>query len=402
MLKFVIVLLVCALTLPQNAISNDEVSVFDMVDSTKDKAKSQNGLQTINIQAIAPTDEPTNIDDSDVYQPIEPSTIDLNISQMPESVYIHQVFSVDFTVNTKQNLTFDLNLDVNASDITWLNPKPTWKKNDNGIYSSTLWFEANSTQAKFNEIKLTLNRNSQYFQDASINPPTPLINDLTSNDNFSNTVCDSLEIKKIKASKFDDNFNIINIELQIKNGNLGSFYIPGDYLRQGMESVKGSYLSQTGNYFIVADKNISNIKFSYYSLQDNKFHVFDMDFKVQDDILSTQVDLNPKESEFEIYKDIFMYSLIAIFILIFVFKRSYYSLVISIALIAYAFYSNKPFSNAILKENSEVKILPTHNSSIFFISKKEENVKVMAKKDNYTKIMLENKKIGWVKDENLQ
>ena len=123
---------------------------------------------------------------------------------------------------------------------------------------------------------------------------------------------------------------------------------------------------------------------------------------MQDDDLSTQVNLNPKESEFELYKDITIYSLIAIFLLFFIFKKSYYSLIIAIVFGIYSFYDNKPFSDATLKANSEVKILPTNNSTIFYISDKPQSVKVMSKNDKYTKILLENKNIGWVKNEDME
>ncbi|MBC3782304.1 SH3 domain-containing protein, partial [Campylobacter fetus subsp. venerealis] len=65
-------------------------------------------------------------------------------------------------------------------------------------------------------------------------------------------------------------------------------------------------------------------------------------------------------------------------------------------------YDNRPFSDAKLKINSEVKILPTSNSTIFFVANRPEKVKIMAKNGNYTKILLENKKIGWVSNENIE
>ncbi|EAH8299367.1 SH3 domain-containing protein [Campylobacter fetus] len=397
-----------------------EVSIFDMIDgkTTQNKENTiknnqqqntilqQNAKKQIlpsEIQKIAPTDEPDeNIDSAQIYQTIEPNKLILTASKMPRSVYIYQVFSIKLKADTEQNLNFDLNLTVDSNDLIWLNPKPNWSELKRGIYETTLWFEANSTNANISNITLTLNRNDSFFQKSSISTEIPLIKNLKTDDKFANMVADKLEIKKVKSSKFDELYNLITIELESKNGNLSSFFIPQNFEKQGIESIKGDFVNQNGNYFIIADKDIKNINFSYYNLKSSKFESFDIDIKVEVDDLSTQVNLNPKESEFELYKDIALYFIIVIFLLLFIFKRSYYSFIIAIAFGIYTFYDNRPFSDAKLKINSEVKILPTSNSTIFFVANRPEKVKIMAKNGNYTKILLENKKIGWVSNENIE
>ncbi|MFW5618471.1 SH3 domain-containing protein [Campylobacter hyointestinalis] len=390
-----IVLLACFI------FARDEVSVFDMVGEQNTPQK-----KTINIddiKKIAPTDEPDyNTVGTQIYENIEPNETKMSVSKIKKSVYVHQIFSLDLKADTGHNLAFDLNLSINANDISWLNPKPNWIQSKKGVYDTTLWFEANKESANIEDITLILNRNGDFFQKASIKPKLPLIKNLKQAENFSNTVADNLEIKKVKSSKFDDENNLITLELEIKNGNLSSFFIPSNFQKQGIESIKGDYNNQTGNYFIIANNKIKSIEFSYYNLKEAKFKNFNLDVNVQDDDLSTQVNLNPKESEFELYKDITIYSLIAIFLLFFIFKKSYYSLIIAIVFGIYSFYDNKPFSDATLKANSEVKILPTNNSTVFYISDKPQSVKVMSKNDKYTKILLENKNIGWVKNEDME
>ena len=112
--------------------------------------------------------------------------------------------------------------------------------------------------------------------------------------------------------------------------------------------------------------------------------------------------LNPKDGEFQLYKEISVYIAIVISLLIFIWQRSYYWLLIAIAFIAYSLYDNKPFSDATLKDGAKVRILPMPNSTIFAITTKEQNVKVITKKDNFTKIILQNQTIGWVENENIK
>ena len=58
-----------------------------------------------------------------------------------------------------------------------------------------------------------------------------------------------------------------------------------------------------------------------------------------------------------------------------------------------------PKGNVILKKGTKVQILPTKNSTVFYIVKKETNAKILNKKGNYIKIKINNK-IGWINENN--
>lgn len=58
-----------------------------------------------------------------------------------------------------------------------------------------------------------------------------------SNKDFSHLVASSLEIKKVKASYFDDANIIMMVELNATNTNLKSFFIEG-IQKQGIEKFK--------------------------------------------------------------------------------------------------------------------------------------------------------------------
>ena len=106
--------------------------------------------------------------------------------------------------------------------------------------------------------------------------------------------------------------------------------------------------------------------------------------------------------EFRLYKELSIYIAIILFLLLFIWKKSYYSFIIAVAFIAYAIYDNKPFSEAKLKANSKIRILPMPNSTIFAIAAKEQNVKIITKNENFTKIILQNETIGWVENESIK
>ena len=354
------------------------------------------------MQGIADTDEVMDIDPSLIYQNIDPIELVLTSQIKEKSIYIYQPFTLNLTANTDKVLDFDMNLTMRSTDITWLNPKPLWKKKSAGIYETTIHLIASSAQSNIDALTLTLKRNGIFFQNKTIKPDLPKIKNIQLRTDFANFVGENLEIKMVKSSKFNEYSNLTTIELASKNGNLSLFQIPGEFQKQGFDSLKGDYKNQTGIYFIISDNNKTNINFSYYDYTQNIFKELNLDIKVQDNDLSTQVPLNPKEGEFRLYKELSIYIAIILFLLLFIWKKSYYSFIIAVAFIAYAIYDNKPFSEAKLKANSKIRILPMPNSTIFAIAAKEQNVKIITKNENYTKIILQNQTIGWVDNESIK
>lgn len=354
------------------------------------------------MQGIADTDEVMDIDPSLIYQNIDPIELVLTSQIKEKSIYIYQPFTLNLTANTDKVLDFDMNLTMRSTDITWLNPKPLWKKKSAGIYETTIHLIASSAQSNIDALTLTLKRNGIFFQNKTIKPNLPKIKNIQLRTDFANFVGENLEIKMVKSSKFNEYSNLTTIELASKNGNLTLFNIPGEFQKQGFDSLKGDYKNQTGIYFIISDNNKTNINFSYYDYTQNIFKELNLDIKVQDNDLSTQVPLNPKEGEFRLYKELSIYIAIILFLLLFIWKKSYYSFIIAVAFIAYAIYDNKPFSEAKLKANSKIRILPMPNSTIFAIAAKEQNVKIITKNENFTKIILQNETIGWVENESVK
>lgn len=354
------------------------------------------------MQGIADTDEVMDIDPSLIYQNIDPIELVLTSQIKEKSIYIYQPFTLNLTANTDKVLDFDMNLTMRSTDITWLNPKPLWKKKSAGIYETTIHLIASSAQSNIDALTLTLKRNGIFFQNKTIKPNLPKIKNIQLRTDFANFVGENLEIKMVKSSKFNEYSNLTTIELASKNGNLSLFQIPGEFQKQGFDSLKGDYKNQTGIYFIISDNNKTNINFSYYDYTQNIFKELNLDIKVQNNDLSTQVPLNPKEGEFRLYKELSIYIAIILFLLLFIWKKSYYSFIIAVAFIAYAIYDNKPFSEAKLKANSKIRILPMPNSTIFAIAAKEQNVKIITKNENFTKIILQNETIGWVENESIE
>lgn len=387
---------------------NAQPSIFDMMKKTQNEpqieenttSKPGSYLTKEQLESITGGSFKTNITNATIFTPTKPQGMILSVNKLPRFVYEYQIYSLNFRANTQNSANFDLNLTIQKNEyLKWLNPQIKWIKDGFGIYETTLFFQAIDKKAKLQSINLELSLNGETKQKSSFYPKMPEILSIKSDKNFSHIVANELNLKKHKTTEFDDNFNLTTINFEIKNGDLSSFFIDSIPTKQGVENIKGNYERSQGYYFVVLDKNISELNFSYFDLKNKKLQNYKIEIKAENDAVSTQSGLNPKESEFEAYKTLAIYFSIAILLLIFLFSRNILSLVFALAICIFALYLNKEYKNGLVFENSVIRILPTQNSTSFYTTKKDEKVEIFATQNGYKKIMLKDGKIGWVKDE---
>ena len=301
--------------------------------------------------------------------------------------------------DTQSDLEFEFETQLDETNIKWLNKKNfQWVKGDENKYIGTFYLEATSIDAKTLRVSLDLKRNGENYQNSNINIFLPKLKELRSDENYNHIVADNLEVKKFKTTKFDDINNIMVVEIYGNNVDLSAFNIENKtILKQGVDTINGDFNSQSAYYFAVFKPNKKTLDFNYYNLKKAKFESFSLPVSVEEDEVSTQIGLNPKQSEFSTYKDITIYSLVAIFILLAIWRRKLSYFFVAAVFIALGIYTYNPFGKAVLKPDVSVTILPTKNSTVFYTSRKNENVEILDTKDDYSKILFADGKIGWVR-----
>ncbi|WP_103600469.1 SH3 domain-containing protein [Campylobacter concisus] len=412
------------------AINTDEVSVFDMMDEaredkfvnsptsnpkTQKPPKEQDFSRKFvspqperitpeQMRNIVPTNEPDiSVPDNQVYDKIKVKELLLKATNVPKNVVIGEIFSVEIVADTQNDFEFEFETQLDETNIKWLNKKNfQWVKSEDNKYVGTFYLEATSIDAKTLKVSLTLKRNGENYQNSSINIFLPKLKELRSDENYNHIVADNLEVKKFKTTKFDDINNIMVVEIYGNNVDLSAFNIENKtILKQGVDTINGDFNSQSAYYFAVFKPNKKSLDFNYYNLKKAKFESFSLPVSVEDDDVSTQIGLNPKQSEFSTYKDITIYSCAVIFILLAIWRRRLSYFFVAAVFIALGIYTYNPFGKAVLKPDISVSILPTKNSTIFYTSRKNENVEILDTKGDYSKILFADGKIGWVKKDNL-
>ncbi len=423
-------LFISLLVLKLFAVNTDEVSVFDMMDEaredkfvnsptsnpkTQKPPKEQDFSRKFvspqperitpeQMRNIVPTNEPDiSVPDNQVYDKIKVKELLLKATNVPKNVVIGEIFSVEIVADTQNDFEFEFETQLDETNIKWLNKKNfQWVKSEDNKYVGTFYLEATSIDAKTLKVSLTLKRNGENYQSSSINIFLPRLKELRSDENYNHIVADNLEVKKFKTTKFDDINNIMVVEIYGNNVDLSAFNIENKtILKQGVDTINGDFNSQSAYYFAVFKPNKKSLDFNYYNLKKAKFESFSLPVSVEDDDVSTQIGLNPKQSEFSTYKDVTIYSCAVIFILLAIWRRRLSYFFVATIFIALGIYTYNPFGKAVLKPEISVSILPTKNSTIFYTSHKNENVEILDTKGDYSKILFADGKIGWVKKDNL-
>ena len=423
-------LFISLLVLNLFAENTDEVSVFDMMDEaredkfvnsptsnpkTQKPPKEQDfsrkfvSLQPERItpeqmRNIVPTNEPDiSVPDNQVYDKIKVKELLLKATNVPKNVVIGEIFSVEIVADTQNDFEFEFETQLDETNIKWLNKKNfQWVKSEDNKYVGTFYLEATSIDAKTLKVGLDLKRNGENYQSSSINIFLPKLKELRSDENYNHIVADNLEVKKFKTTKFDDINNIMVVEIYGNNVDLSAFNIENKtILKQGVDTINGDFNSQSAYYFAVFKPNKKSLDFNYYNLKKAKFESFSLPVSVEDDDVSTQIGLNPKQSEFSTYKDVTIYSCAVIFLLLAIWRRRLSYFFVAAVFIALGIYTYNPFGKAVLKPDISVSILPTKNSTVFYTSRKNENVEILDAKGDYSKILFADGKIGWVKKDNL-
>jgi len=221
------------------------------------------------------------------------------------------------------------------------------------------------------------------------------IKDLPKIENFCKVLADKLEVTNIIASKFNSNYNLLSFSIKGKNANLEDFSI-------NLKDENLSLISLNEASFLgLVDKNKTKISFYYFNLLNETFNKITIPINIKEETISTQTDINPTQNTFFTPINILALSIIAFLIVVFLIYQKIWLIFPPLILAAILVYNNLPKGEIYLPYNTKVYILPTKNSTIFYITPIGKKAKILKKLKNYTKIKIDNK-IGWVRNEDIR
>jgi len=328
---------------------------------------------------------------------VRSQSIFLSYIKKPEKIYLSQHAYIKIKAIITNNNVDDIKTSfINSKNVKILNPNSSWRKVSDTTYENSYTLKVFSTDAHIPDIKITTSANGK-VRSETLPSFNPKIIALREDKAFSLVLADDFTLLDHHEKKYDEKSNIVVLEINATGSNLEDFHIPYA-LRDGIDDIKYNGNNQRIYYFAIIPNDIKIFKFKYFDLQNNKYNIVSFPVILQDSSVSTQTDLNPEESRYALYKAIALVVLAFIIFLFYLKSRKIYILILSLIVLAFTFYIRMPMSKILLHKGVKLRILPTKNSTIFYITEKDTEADKLLVRDGYIKVLLPNKKIGWINE----
>ena len=325
----------------------------------------------------------------------------------PKHVYKNQRFEVEVkALITRKNYDSIQTRFINAKNMTPLNPRESWKKSTSSAntYANKFYFKAYESKFKMPTIEVRLYKGKKLMEARRISAVNITFSEIAKSDErFTNVIAKDFKILNTKTKQYTNKQALTILDINAENSNLEDFFIKG-IEEQGFTVIEDKYPSQHIIYYLVIPIHKKTIVFNYYNTTLNKFEKITVPVVLEEELVSTQTDLNPNNSSFEKYKKIGMGVLSLLSLLLFIWKRKYIFLVLFLVVTIIFILFAMPNKTIKLKENTVIYILPPKNSTIFQKVSKQIVVEDMKRKNGFVKIMFgsgSNNFIGWVKEKDV-
>lgn len=355
------------------------------------------------------TDE-LKVDDNSSFDEIDDSTLldDESFSERtlfptyleyPTKIYVNEIVPLHIRIVATKRFTKIKYVAPDGAKIIRYHEK--YKQIGENIYETTIYFQPNKVLEELPNIGVELYNYGSLVEEANL-PKVPMdILDLGDDDGkFSHVIAKNLQVKKYKTTKFDEENLITVMEMEAQYGNLYDMNI-SNMLKQGIDSKSGAYPHESMYYFVVFEKGEGDIEFSYFNTISGQFENISVPIVVEKDNLSTQIDLNPKKSKYELYKDALFITLCIVFLVAFFYTRKWIYLIVGLLIALYFVFFRVSMNNIYIKQGAKIRILPTEKSTIFFAIENPIEVEQLNRVKPYIKILLPDGKIGWVKESDI-
>ncbi len=348
-------------------------------------------------ETIVDTNESNETNSSTTLAP-KAQSIFLSYESTPDKVYVGELF----TIKVKAIIANDDFEDITSSfknyqNLKIINPDAKWQWFNDNIFYNTFYMKADNINAKLPSLTLNIYQDSIKIDSGTIEAKAPSIIKLKGTKYFSRVIAKSLKIKKYKTTQFDDKSYIIVLEIEAEEANLNDFKLKW-VTRDGIDSSSSNLPYFKIFYYAIIPNFTQKFIFTYFDRDTNKFEKITIPVIVTDDKISTQIDLNPAQSSLQIYKDSAYGIITLILIILFIRRRKMSYIIFLVLLIAFFIYDKNPLNSIKIDKGSQIQILPTKKSTIFYTTTRTLYAQKLDQKDNYIKILLPNGKIGWIND----
>lgn len=313
----------------------------------------------------------------------------VDYSYIPKKVYEKQVFPVSFLTTSKSELSFTFN--GNKHPVL---AKPVIIQSGSKTFY-TFYFKTTDKLFQLPSVVVEVENHEETLSGIEIP-----VEKLPKKENFSGVIASGLKIKNHQVSVYDEKSNLVAIALEAHDANLEDIYIPYA-LKDGIENEQRDGSKMEIHYYIVLPAEQTTLTFSYFDTIKENFVEKSIPLKLHDGTVAAQTDLNPKDDNFEALKKYTLLTLTVLFVLLFIWKKDFFYLVMAVVAASILLMLFTSLSSVCVKEGSPLYIVPTENSTTsIHIDQTYKTVK-LAERNEYVKIEYKNGTVGWIRNEDL-
>ena len=352
------------------------------------------------ISTVTAQDDTTLESDNNLTR--QESDLYLSYEKLPKKIYKNQIFTVTTKVlNTNKNNSLLSASFGNFYGVKVLSLKP-YRIQKDFTYYDTFYFQATETNLQTPDLFYKLLRSSEYeYTPVKLSGKKSFALNLNTDAEFSHLLAKKFTIESYKTTHYDQNNNIIVFTAATDFANIDDFNISVASI-QGFESISGDLPSQRMTYYAVIPKHLRSLNFNYFNLSDDHYIPITIPIEVDDDSVSTQMDLSPTQYNHSFAKIMIALGFILLGIILYLITRKkIYFFMIALTPILYVAWVYFPKEKLCIKSDAKIYLLPMKNSTIFHKYSSVQKLQKMGKVDEYNKVLLSNLNIGWVKDEDI-
>ncbi|MDP1785122.1 MAG: hypothetical protein Q8K81_06820 [Sulfuricurvum sp.] len=324
--------------------------------------------------------------------------VTLEHSNVPSHLYIGEIFPLTIKLTPVEIASGNIEYTLQSEEgIRIFSPTPRRVVKTDGVYD-TFYFLVQSNSVRLPDITATVTStgaNSNAVIGTSLMAST-----LTPPATFANVLADSFKIIDYKTTAYNQESNIVVFTAKAQRCNIGTFSLP-NAIKQGFESKLPNVEESQVTYYVIIPNTQQSLEFTIFNLKKNRYESISIPIIVDDDTVSTQSDLSPTDARHTELKVGAAAILGVIFIALYYWRRKPWYLAASVLPLFFVVFTLLPNSSVCVKKGSPLYLLPIKNGTIFEITLEEENLEAENQVGDFTKIRLDNKKVGWVNKRDL-
>lgn len=326
----------------------------------------------------------------------------LSYESFPKELYKNQLFSVTAKIINTNETYHQLHRILASFDgIEILDENPSVAVKGYTTFE-TFYFKATKLLVKTPDLRYRLHRTHdeevthKQLDGAFINAI-----ELHHDEKFCHIIANSFEIISHKTTHYDNQNNIIVFSAVAQHANIEDFNITfASY--QGFESYRYDLPNARMTYFAVIPKEMRHFTFNYFNLTTRSYEKISLGIHVHDDSVSTQMDLAPTQYTHSIEKLLLALAIAVMGAMLYFFtKQKWFFFIVAVAPLLYVAWIYLPSQEICVKADAKIHLLPMQHATVFEKSSITEYFQKLGEVGEYTKILLPNETIGWIKDEDV-